>query len=357
MSLSEQVQRVDGGQNAALKKFIEKLGGTVPDGTKIDGYAALIEDMTIYAAAQQLSEETKTAYAMEGISDPDDILQIISPLCQYWWRKTVAEGYEEHLTAWSGQMYFMVCDMSQNSPGIQYASSVTIDQETGEVSLASPKSVSITVSNRNEVASTIRGKYILGGYSAPTSVIKIDDAAIIGTDYSGSSVYIRVNAAGAYVVTGIASSNIVTLVTSPNRDAYPDNGEQGGASYSYLGNFMQDGPGLNFEIGSYVGTGTSGNSNPTVIIVPPQTKFVFIVGEKITSAGSQSWGNAVFILPTGSSETARGYLGIGGAYGVYAYSVKWDGEQLSWSISSGNTPVDDQMNSAAAKYTCFFIRG
>ena len=72
MSLSEQVQRVDGGQNAALKKIIEKLGGTVPETTKIDGYAALIEAMTIYSAAQQLSSTTKTAYGLGSNAVPDD---------------------------------------------------------------------------------------------------------------------------------------------------------------------------------------------------------------------------------------------------------------------------------------------
>lgn len=212
-----------------------------------------------------LKNATAALYGMTDAAVPDDIFTILAPLSQYWWRKTVAEGYEEQLTAWSGQMYFMVCDMSQNSPEIQYASSVTINQETGEVSLASPKSVSITVSNRNEVANTILGKYILGGYSAPTSVIKIDDAAIIDTDYSGSSVYIRVHAAGAYVVKGIASSNIVSLVTSPNRNAYPDNGEQNGAHYQYFGNFLKTGPGIQSETGSYVGTGKAGENNKCTV--------------------------------------------------------------------------------------------
>ena len=53
MSLSGQIQRVDGGQNAALKAFIEKFGGTVSGTTKIDGYAALIQALTIYSATQR----------------------------------------------------------------------------------------------------------------------------------------------------------------------------------------------------------------------------------------------------------------------------------------------------------------
>lgn len=58
MSLSEQLQRVDGGQNAALKALIEKYGGTVPSTTKIDGYADIIEGLGIYSQDELLSDET-----------------------------------------------------------------------------------------------------------------------------------------------------------------------------------------------------------------------------------------------------------------------------------------------------------
>ena len=272
-----------------------------------------------------LQDLTALLYGGSAFSVPDDIFLILAPLSQYWWRKTVAEGYEEQLTAWSGQMYFMVCDMSQNSPEIQYASSVTINQETGEVSLASPKSVSITVSNRNEVASTIRGKYILGGYSAPTSVIKIDDAAIIGTDYSGSSVYIRVNAAGAYVVTGIASSNIVTLVTSPNRDAYPDNGDQDGATYEYLGNFVKDGPSARMATGTYVGTGRYGESNPNTLTFRFVPKFLMIYAmPPYRNNVSGYFGLTVLYGATSASSAADGNMRYSNLV------ITWSGNSVSW---------------------------
>lgn len=78
MSLSEQIQRVDGGQNAALKELIEKLGGTVPSTTKIDEYAALIEALTIYTAAQQLSSTTKTKFGLSSSANPDNVFNKLS---------------------------------------------------------------------------------------------------------------------------------------------------------------------------------------------------------------------------------------------------------------------------------------
>lgn len=61
MSLSEQLQRVDGGQIAALKALIQKYGGTVPEGTKIDGYANIINGLGIYSQQEMLSDETVEA--------------------------------------------------------------------------------------------------------------------------------------------------------------------------------------------------------------------------------------------------------------------------------------------------------
>ena len=78
MSLAEQVQRVDGGQNAALKAIIEKLGGTVPDTTKIDGYAALIPPLVLYTGDDQLSGATKTAYDLGSDATPDDVFALIA---------------------------------------------------------------------------------------------------------------------------------------------------------------------------------------------------------------------------------------------------------------------------------------
>ena len=47
MSVEQQATRVASGAKSALKALIQKLGGTVPDSTKIDGYADIVDAMTL----------------------------------------------------------------------------------------------------------------------------------------------------------------------------------------------------------------------------------------------------------------------------------------------------------------------
>ena len=77
MSLSEQLQRVDGGQIAALKALIQKYGGTVPEGTKIDGYANIINGLGIYSQQEMLSNETAEALGLPSTAVPDDAFKTI----------------------------------------------------------------------------------------------------------------------------------------------------------------------------------------------------------------------------------------------------------------------------------------
>lgn len=73
MSLSEQTSRVANGGKNTLKAILEKMGATVPDTTKIDGYPALaagVDNMAISAA-------TKALYGLGSDAVPDDVLKRI----------------------------------------------------------------------------------------------------------------------------------------------------------------------------------------------------------------------------------------------------------------------------------------
>ena len=80
MSLSEQTSRVANGGKNALKRLIEKLGGTIPSTTKIDEYAAFVEALIIYSANEILREETKEQYGLTTAAVPDDVLNRIIQL-------------------------------------------------------------------------------------------------------------------------------------------------------------------------------------------------------------------------------------------------------------------------------------
>ena len=56
MSVEEQVTRVASGAKSTLKALIQKLGGTVPDSTKIDGYASLVNGLDLQKALLNLQK-------------------------------------------------------------------------------------------------------------------------------------------------------------------------------------------------------------------------------------------------------------------------------------------------------------
>lgn len=56
MSVEQQATRVASGAKSALKALIQKLGGTVPDSTKIDGYASLVNGLDLQKALLNLQK-------------------------------------------------------------------------------------------------------------------------------------------------------------------------------------------------------------------------------------------------------------------------------------------------------------
>lgn len=80
MSLSEQIQRVDGGQNAALKTILQKLGVTVGD-EKIDQYAALAAGISQKLLPENIvSSQTLSAFGLGGDAVPDDVFAAINAM-------------------------------------------------------------------------------------------------------------------------------------------------------------------------------------------------------------------------------------------------------------------------------------
>lgn len=89
MSLSEQTSRVANGGKNTLKAILEKMGATVPDTTKIDGYPALaagVDNMAISAA-------TKALYGLGSDAVPDDVLNKLSKSILYY--STSTPKYQE----------------------------------------------------------------------------------------------------------------------------------------------------------------------------------------------------------------------------------------------------------------------
>lgn len=78
MSLAEQIQRVDGGQNDTLKAILTALGVTV-NGQKIDQLSALAAQISPKLKPENLaSESTLTSYGLSSGSTVNDVLAKLS---------------------------------------------------------------------------------------------------------------------------------------------------------------------------------------------------------------------------------------------------------------------------------------
>lgn len=221
-----------------------------------------------------LKDATAALYGLTSEAVPDDVFSKIAPLSQYWWKKTAGSDYVESTTSLSELLY--ICNNEQ-SRTVQYATSISIDQSTGNISLKNPQSIEISYSNRAEAPNLLKGKYILGASEDPDLIYKIGTSASERVDTaSGSSLNITIYfyATGyTFLVNSTPKTVTETLVTSENKNAYPDNGEIGNVEYRYLGNFLIDGPGAKIETTEYVGTGTTSNS----LVFSAQPKLVIIV--------------------------------------------------------------------------------
>ena len=77
MSLSEQIERVDGSQNDILKKILKAFGVTI-NNEKIDEIAELAEAASNLQDDGILSTATKTAFGLDSSATVNDILSLLS---------------------------------------------------------------------------------------------------------------------------------------------------------------------------------------------------------------------------------------------------------------------------------------
>lgn len=71
MSVEQQATRVASGAKSALKALIQKLGGTVSDTTKIDGYADIVDAMTLAAMKPSSHASTHKTGGSDAIAPAD----------------------------------------------------------------------------------------------------------------------------------------------------------------------------------------------------------------------------------------------------------------------------------------------
>lgn len=369
MSLSEQISRVVGGHNGALRELLKQLGADVPDSEKADYFPSAAASIgNRLKPSSLLSDSTKSLYGLPSTSTPDNVLSWIGKYNTHWWSELHGEagiGYEEVRTDISSSM-----DFTRYYGSMTYtcSKSISINQSTGAITQVSPTTVTLSgvpspggstnyadaVAEVNKILSLapvyVKGFeyhddevfYFPAGSNAMGYHNTGSSSATVRVDYDDENGWAYLVQTGAKVCAKLVTSKKYNIpagdtvyVNSTKRNAYPDNGAKNGLTYRYLGNpFENSVKSISIERGQYVGTGLYGESNPSSITFKRIPQLLFIHTTEYLLDKN------VFVdctkIADGTTYTSIPSLG----------SARFSGNTLYWYSSSASS----QLNSSQVLY-------
>lgn len=215
--------------------------------------------------ANLLQDTVAQMFGLFNTSVPNDVFNFLGKFNLHWW---MANGYiAPYYTLGESYEAEVGRDGTAGTYSIQYSDSISVN-DSGDVSLDNPTSI--------EIETDFSGQHADKFNQIPTGFF------VTSPDFrNGSTVYQKSgDAYETYVskvwYTYLPLTSVVghpailsgeSYVYSTERDAYPDDGNVGETYYKYVGipyeNFTH--MPVKIETGSYIGTGTYGNSNKTEI--------------------------------------------------------------------------------------------
>ena len=216
---------------------------------------------------------------------------------EYLWEKNLVEATYDVDKRYNENMLNLV----GSSVSVYYSDSIQINTTDKTANLVNPQLQNVTY---GEDLSFLVGKYWVNGGSANLSQLYYipDGASISGVDVGGGSY--RWTASEYQILSNFRNKyTFISYVNSSSPDAYPP-AEPDGYTYTALG---QVGDRTRIVIGSYVGTGTSGQGNPNNIVTGFPVKLLLIAKKSDgLSAQDRYWYNsAVWFDGTDGSPVAR----------------------------------------------------
>lgn len=176
-----------------------------------------------------------------------------------------------------------------------------------------------SLSSGNSVDFYNRYKFVTGEEKADTYY----EATGSGDIYNNNVWYIIEPAAKIHRIKYTIGA-LVGVVKSDNPNAYPKSGFSGEYYYEYLGSPFENAQiAAKIDKGSYVGTGTYGESHPNSLTFDFVPKLVIVSGQ-----GKSSDTGAGFIYCWGSGKYTLLYAGYGGAQTSCVVSLA--GKTMNW---------------------------
>ena len=284
-----------------------------------------------------LQDAVAQMFGLFNTSVPNDVFNFLGKFNLHWWMAngyiapyyTLGESYEAKVGR-GGTAY---------TYSIQYSDSISVN-DSGDVSLDNPTSI--------EIETDFSGQHADKFNQIPTGFF------VTSPDFrNGSTVYQKSgDAYETYVskvwYTYLPLTSVVghpailsgeSYVYSTERDAYPDDGNVGETYYKYVGvpyeNFTH--MPVKIEVGSYVGTGTYGQSNPNTLTFPFEPKFIVILRGSGSQSPSYNAGdpkNTPLFMTRGINGVTQ--TGPTAAYWGYN-SAEWDGNNVKWYSNTAST--------------------
>lgn len=266
-----------------------------------------------------LKDDTASLFGLENTALLDDVFALLANFKnnfanEYVWAK---ETHEYSASFSSSEAYLV-----NTSIGSEITYYNNYEPSKDGILLKNPVSITLSDSNYTQLI----GKYVYQDASGSPGIVDSQIRAGSGIGYTGRLIYLQ------------DTLESVEYVNSPDINAYPPEIDDG---YIYsgpkiLGSFTY------VETGSYVGTGTSGESNPTQITFSKQPIFVMISGLPM-----QNTAGPFIAGVTGVGFTIKGTA-------AYRTNVTWGKTFSFYSTNSGET-ADYQMNTSGQTYNYFGI--
>lgn len=272
---------------------------------------------------------------------------ILNGLYRYWWKRQVtASHWDVVLGEREDGVYFISIGTDRDrDQTIQYSSELDIS-ELGVASLKSPKTVKYNYTNWTTAQDVLRGKYIMitaldlaSSSYGPNKIWYIPKDAKFTT--VETSYFELITDIQHFETKFVDDSSEPEYIFSSDRSAYPDSGEQNGYEYQFLGiPFENAREAPKIVIGSYVGTGKYGQSNPNELIFDSVPKIVILFRDNNTPTMPYYWGAPKIVIENGSS--------------TYYCTATVSNDPVKLNFYSDNN-ADNQFNSNGKTYTYFAL--
>lgn len=315
--------------------------------------------------ANLLKDATAAMFGLGDTAVPDEVLAFLGQYAQHWWRRRTATCVYRYDKVVTSQTQTTVSELASSVPSatlvvnrdantgssavdrtFSYATSIKIDQSTGEVQLVNPNSTVFKVGYSNGFSAT-EGTYFTNVYENPTAVYKGANTMSYSTKKVGSFYY-QYTTSNVEVITSKKVFDHYTdlgdweYVTSISKETYPENGYLDGYVYEYLGIPFDNAVNApKFEKGSYIGTGTYGSSNPCSLTFGFSPSILIITGF-MKSSGTSIGGNGSVVMNTSYGSYGESYS----EYSIHG-TVVANGNQVQW-YSEGS--ASEQMNTDGSTY-------